>query len=247
VTPLSDLLATLGTMTADPDATPAPGRCPVEGCHDGRIIRRRDDGSTWVAPCTCSLAATVERRCREGRCGYPRYETPPRVSDYLPGRASEHPDAARLGRRWVETWEPGRGALVYGVTGAGKTRFAVALANAVSLRRRLVVRLVSCLSHIPSSWHGAEAWREDIRPAALAAELLIIDNLRADFEPFRLAEVAQLAEEAVRNRQSVIVTTTLAPGQLVGCGSWGDVCSRVGEFAGSWRFDLGSTDCRVMP
>jgi DNA replication protein DnaC len=173
------------------------------------------------------------------------------LSDFDPGWGSSpngrtfQGAAAKLGKLWLDAWSPGVGALIYGVTGNGKTRLATALANELAMRRNYFSAQMVCVAaHIPSTGFDADKWRSKIRPAARRAHVLIIDNLRADFEPFRVSELADLCEHAVRDRRAVIFTTTLNPSQLVGAGAWGDVCSRIGEIAGKWRFDLGGTDFR---
>lgn len=227
--------------------------CAVPQCNEGRIITRDDKGRTFVGQCTCARGRVVFKRNAEGCNGFPKNDPPPMLSDFDPGLGSPtkpggrtfQSAAAKLGTAWLDAWQPGVGALVYGVTGSGKTRFATALANELVMRGQYVKSWMVCVqAHIPSSGYDADRWREKIRPNARKASVLVIDNVRADFEPFRMDELAMLMEEAVRERRAVIITTTLDPSQLRGSGAWGDVCSRIGEIAGRWRFNLGGTDFR---
>lgn len=229
--------------------------CAVPECNEGRIITQDERGRTFVGQCACARKRVVRKRNGEPTNGFPKNDPPPMLADFDPGWGTPpkpggrtfQSAAAKLGAAWLDAWAPGVGALIYGVTGSGKTRFATALANELTLRGQYVKAQMVCVaSHIPSGWPDKRRcpWRDSMKRHATQSTLLVIDNLRADFSPRRMEEIAELAEAAVRERRAVIFTTTLDPSQLRGSGAWGDICSRIGEIAGRWRFNLGGTDFR---
>lgn len=196
-------------LAADPCHCLAPV-CPA--CDDSRLVSM----AGGFVPCDCARVA------RRGRW-FDAARLPGRYAHAtLAGAEGLH---AELLRAWVDGWRPveeggdGRGILLHGNVGTGKTHLVVGAARALVLHHGAQVRFVEfthLVSDLKASFDRGEGATGLLEPLA-RVDILVIDELGKG----RLTEFEDtLVDELISRRYNaglpLLATTNYAPGRATG-------------------------------
>jgi len=183
-----------------------------------RVVRRAD-GGTAAEPCECRLetrvAALMERARiprRYQHCSFDSYET------RFPGADGSLGAAHLMARRFVDGYPvttEGRGLLLTGSIGVGKTHLAVGILQALIAEKG--VRGMFCdyrelLKEIQHSYNPQVATTElDILRPVFEAEVLVLDELGAS-KPTEWVwdTVAHILNTRYNDKRTTIITTNYA-------------------------------------
>jgi len=186
-------------------------------CDGVGLVRVMDEAGKWVSrPCECQEVEREQRRLAAARipqryrdCTLDAFDPSyPRADDSL-GRA------LLTARRFVEAYPvdtAGRGLLLVGTTGLGKTHLAVGVLQ--RLVRERGVRGLFCdyrelLKSIQNSYNPQVQTSEvDVLKPVFAAEVLVLDDLGAQ-KPSEWVwdTVALILNTRYNDRQTTIITT----------------------------------------
>ena len=186
-------------------------------CDGVGLVRVMDEAGKWVSrPCECQEVEREQRRLASARipqryrdCTLDAFDPSyPRADDSL-GRA------LLTARRFVEAYPvdtAGRGLLLVGTTGLGKTHLAVGVLQ--RLVRERGVRGLFCdyrelLKSIQNSYNPQVQTSEvDVLKPVFAAEVLVLDDLGAQ-KPSEWVwdTVALILNTRYNHRQTTIITT----------------------------------------
>ena len=186
-------------------------------CDGVGLVRVMDEAGKWVSrPCECQDVEREQRRLAAARipqryrdCTLDAFDPSyPRADDSL-GRA------LLTARRFVEAYPvdtAGRGLLLVGTTGLGKTHLAVGVLQ--RLVRERGVRGLFCdyrelLKSIQNSYNPQVQTSEvDVLKPVFAAEVLVLDDLGAQ-KPSEWVwdTVALILNTRYNDRQTTIITT----------------------------------------
>jgi DNA replication protein DnaC len=202
--------------------------CPT--CHGKGRVKIGAGSYDW-AVCPCAIAgqrmAVAELRITEA---FPARAQQMTISSYDAGGLAQNERALKVARRFIDNYEKARqeGWMIgfFGNPNAGKTHLAVAIARAVLKRYDASVHLLN----FPQMLHETkERWRrkrgeegEDPIEAAVAADLLVLDDLGAQYERDAGSEaVTWVAEQLymildarIMANRPTIYTTNLQPSVL---------------------------------
>jgi DNA replication protein DnaC len=185
----------------------------------GMRVVRRADGSTAAEPCECQLETRVVALMKRARipqryqhCSFDSYET------RFPGADGSLGAAHLMARRFVDGYPAtteGRGLLLTGSIGVGKTHLAVGILQALIAEKG--VRGMFCdyrelLKEIQHSYNPQVATTElEILRPVFEAEVLVLDELGAS-KPTEWVwdTVAHILNTRYNDKRTTIITTNYA-------------------------------------
>jgi len=193
----------------------------------------RPGGVTAVRECACQVAVKAERRWR--RAGVPkRYEKCALENFDLYPSADRTLEAARLtAAKFVEGFPletDGRGLLITGSIGVGKTHLAVGILRALVQERGaqgMFCDYRDLLKQVQNSYNKQVAATElEVLAPVMEAEVLVLDELGAS-KPSEWVwdTVAQILNTRYNERRTTIITTNFANLPPLGAGDGGALAS----------------------
>lgn len=162
-----------------------------------------------------------ELRARNGPPG-PQQEPPARTTPpSVPARyradltALEQTDPVKAARAWIDSYQPGRGLLLVGPVGTGKSTIAGALATLLQAPTRCsfwpVRALIAAIkAEMDTPREGYTVTQKITRRPAL-----VLDDLGTELPTgWQLNTVAELIDDRYDNQLTLVATTNLTPRQL---------------------------------
>ena len=195
-----------------------------------RVVQRAD-GSSAAEPCECRYAARIAALMERARipkryqhCSFESYEA------NFPGADASLGNAHRMARQFVDGYPvttEGRGLLLTGSIGVGKTHLAVGILQSLILEK--AVRGLFCdyrelLKEIQHSYNPQVATTElEILRPVFEAEVLVLDELGAA-KPTEWVwdTVAHILNTRYNDKRTTIITTNYAdaaPGSMASGGA----------------------------
>ena len=199
-----------------------PDPCPICGDSGMRLVER--NGNRFAEECACRTARRAARMVASARiptryahCTLDDYETQLPSSDRSLGRA------LMQARNFVKAYPldtDGKGLLLTGSIGVGKTHLAVGMLQALIADRGakgLFVDYRDLLKQVQNSYNKAvEATELEILRPVFDAEVLVLDELGASKPTDWVWDtVAHILNTRYNDRRTTIITTNyanLAPG-----------------------------------
>jgi DNA replication protein DnaC len=162
----------------------------------------------------CPVGWRHEVKERESRAGFPR-----RFMGLLLNQLDDS-EAKQQAIEYVMSYEAhkkeGRGLLIAGGTGAGKTQLAVSTARAIINKYLEWVKFTTVYDFLEAA-KNFKAREERINPydSIINAELLVLDDLGADrLTDFAINELIALIDYRYREMRPIIVSTNLSKSDL---------------------------------
>ena len=202
----------------NPNATGAAQPCPVCGGSGLRVIFR-PDGAQFAAPCTCQIARKAELRLRRARiparyahCELDNFEARFHGADPSLTKALT---AARHITDSFRVEQDGRGLLLTGGIGVGKTHLAVGLLRALIEQKGAIGLFCDyreLLKEIQHSYNPQVAATElEILRPVFEAEVLVLDELGAVRPTDWVWDTVAHVLNTRYNHQRVTIITTNYP------------------------------------
>lgn len=205
------------SLFANPD-------CPL--CHGRGRVKTGEGISSW-AICHCAIVGqrrqTAERVIERSFPGKAKLMT---LNSYQTGGIIQNETALKVAKNFVDNWatadQEGWMLGFYGVPQSGKTHLSVGIAQAIT-KRYLVKPLLMNLPKALRTERERYSNKEIVSQLGLGAtaDLLILDDLGAEYEAAGRDEVSWLSEqiytlldERVMNNLPTVYTTNLTPPQL---------------------------------
>lgn len=197
-------------------------------CHTARQSRINFLGQIKTVPCLCQcMAEEADRRERERKqreymtkvmsnraVGFPDKELQRCTFDADDGAA---PALTNAMKAYVENFpqlrERGKGLLLYGNVGTGKTFLAACVVNALIDRGYpcLMTNFSRLANHIAGMWEGKQEYIDSLRMFALVA----IDDLGVERDTEYMNEnVTTIIDSLYRANVPMIITSNYTPKQL---------------------------------
>lgn len=185
-------------------------------------------GTDRIVPCLCKCASAklkaeeeekkkqaMEQRIQRMRIsGFPESGM---VNWTFENDDMTNPKLTAAMKRYVEGFEKyhaeGRGLLLYGETGTGKTYAACEVANA--LIDRGIPCLVTNFSRIANTVFGTTTGKQDYYDSLNRFQLLVVDDLAAERKTEYMSEIVYtVIDNRIRTNLPMIVTTNLTKSEL---------------------------------
>lgn len=183
-----------------------------------RVVRR-DDGEQFAQPCECRLVQRANRLLGKARIPK-RYEhcTLDSFETRFPGAHNSLAKALLTGRKFVESYPletDGRGLLLTGSIGVGKTHLAVGILQALVADKGatgLFYDYRELLKQIQNSYNRQVAATElEILAPVFDAEVLVLDELGASKPTDWVWDtVAHILNTRYNDKRTTIITTNHA-------------------------------------
>lgn len=196
-------------------------------CHTPKQTRISIDGKVWTPSCMCECESArfkekMERMDREAALeavkrlrsmGF----TETRLKEMTFDR-DDDPEGklSQICRKYVNIFAQmqirGKGLLLYGHVGTGKTFYASCIANAlIEKGHPCLLTNFATLVNTMSCSYDKQRYIEDLK----RFDLLVIDDLAAERETSYMSEIVQNVIDArYRSGKPLIVTTNLTPAEL---------------------------------
>lgn len=226
-------LESIADAHADRDVLPEDYVDPGDGllrcgrCGGEKEVRLVIFGETRVLPCLCECeterrdkeAAQEAARRRQMRIEALRSVAIPDAA--MRGMTFANADmtsrAMRIARRYADRFdamaERGKGLLLYGPVGTGKTYAAACIANALVDRGRAC--LMTNFMRIINTLSGLHDGRQEYIDRMADADLLVIDDLAAERDTEYAGEIVyNVIDTRYRSGRPVIITANLTADEL---------------------------------
>jgi DNA replication protein DnaC len=194
---------------------PVPETCPI--CEGGGLrILEREDGSRYAVRCDCQTAVLADRRLlrtgipkRYEHCSFESFETA------FSGADASLTKARLAARRFVEGYPvetEGRGLLITGSIGVGKTHLAVSILRDLVLEKGangLFCDYRDLLKQVQNSWNQQVATTElEVLRPVFETEVLVLDELGASQPTDWVWDtVAHILNTRYNDKRTTIITT----------------------------------------
>lgn len=187
----------------------------------GMIIERElewPDGTMHIVPCSCRCHDEKAERFRDMQ----RQIKADRFRDItLANRTFEKDDGHNKGvagicKNYADNFESirqlGKGLMLYGKPGTGKTFFAACIAN-----RLIDNGYTALITSFPRLIRGDIRTRDERKEKLRIYDLLVIDDLGVERDTDFIAEqVQEIIDERYRTKKPIIVTTNLTLSEITG-------------------------------
>jgi DNA replication protein DnaC len=208
-----------------------PDICPICSGTGHRILTR-EDGSTYAGRCECQILLMAERRLerafiprRYEHCSFESFETA------FSGADTSLAKARLAARRFVEGFPletDGRGLLLTGSIGVGKTHLAVSILRDLVIEKGahgLFCDYRDLLKQVQNSWNKQVATTElEILKPIFEAEVLVLDELGASKPTDWVWDtVAHILNTRYNDKLTTIITTNYPNVSPLGAGGSEDV------------------------
>ena len=223
-----DLEKVASSVPTDDDTyiQPADGLLYCKHCHTPRQCKIDFLGQVKIVPCICRCME--EKRKNEAEAVKRRKEIDwlreEGFSDILQKNQTfeaddeKNPELSKAMRNYVSNFTElrtdGKGLLLYGPKGTGKTFFAACICNALIDKQRpcLMTQFSRLVNTISGMWEG----KQDYIDSLARFDLVAIDDLGAERNTdFMNENVFTIVDTLYRARVPMIITSNLALSQMV--------------------------------